>query len=356
MTRKSTVYRVMIGSPSDLSDERQTATDAVNEWNVQHADSEGVVLLPVKWETHALPTSGVRPQSAINSQLVDKCDIFIGMFWTRLGTSTGIAESGTVEEIDRFVSDGKPTMLYFSQRAVTKTKLDSDQVARLRKFKDETYKNSLVGSFETVDELRNILLRDLTRQIRILHSSDHPISGQLDHAREITDLIREHRRDGITIDGFKNYNELFKIKNRSSAELHDPVAPGATGPNGHTIGYTKEGDKVEWLPSDENDGEIWPLILRRSDQAILDAYNEFWDKVWWNRHQNWLHELNTGEKKLTEAQKQIFAQACAAAREIEQKYGVDNLGWDDFELGMLSGKLSALSWVLGSEWEESLDT
>jgi hypothetical protein len=168
MATRSVVYRVLIASPSDLATERKVVTEVIHEWNVQNAAAESVVLLPVKWETHAWPQTGMRPQEAINQQLVGSSDILIGLFWTRLGTSTGVAESGTVEEIDQFVAAGKPAMLYRSNREIDPSKIDIEQFQRLRDFTEATQKKALFGKFSTPDELRHVLLRHLSNCIRSL--------------------------------------------------------------------------------------------------------------------------------------------------------------------------------------------
>lgn len=139
---------------------------------------------------------------------------------------------------------------------------------------------------------------------------------------------------------------------RTSAETTDPVERGAEGGKGRRVGYTRSGDKVEWAP----DQEKRPLLLRRNDKTILKAYNELWDKVWWNRLQAWLEMIKLVAQPLTKTQVPILKKAMQAAKRIEKKYGAKNLGWDDFNWGLMSGRMSALAWVLGAEWDVSLDT
>jgi len=101
---------------------------------------------------------------------------------------------------------------------------------------------------------------------------------------------------------------------------------------------------------------------------ILDAIDLLFDQVWYNRHQNRLIKIERGQIKLVNKLdrhsgapnspivKSVWSLAQAEAAKVEKERGLENLGpWDDFEWGMINGKLSALRWVLGDEWD-MLDT
>lgn len=122
--------------------------------------------MPLRWETDARPGLGIPPQDSINLQIVDHADMVIGVFWTRLGTPTGAADSGTVEEIDRAGEDGKPVMLYFSRAPVDPETLDLDEYARLADFRQRTYPRGLVEKYTSLDEFRRSLTRHLAMQVR----------------------------------------------------------------------------------------------------------------------------------------------------------------------------------------------
>ena len=95
----------------------------------------------------------------------------------------------------------------------------------------------------------------------------------------------------------------------------------------------------------------------RSLTEILEAEGEFFERIWYDRKLVLLANIKEGLEK--ETSPDIKNGMLAAMKRIEAKYGgkkaLRNYYKDDFGWGMLNGKLSALRWVLGSDWD-FLDT
>ena len=169
MPCKATIYRIFIASPSDVVIERKAITDVINDWNAVNSISYKVTLEPVSWETHATPEMGMRPQAIINKQLVENSDVLVGVFWTRIGTPTGEAESGTVEEIEKFIKDGKPVLLYFSSVPVVPDNIDLDQYKQVRELKQRYEKQGLISSYKSRNEFRKKLNWHITNTVNHLN-------------------------------------------------------------------------------------------------------------------------------------------------------------------------------------------
>lgn len=165
MAFQATVVQVMIASPSDVPSERSTIRSVLGEWNDLNAERERIVLLPVAWESHAVPQMGARAQDIINRDVLARCDLLVAAFWTRLGSPTGESPSGTVEEIRKHIADGKLAMVYFSEAPVRMDSVDDAQYKALREFRKECEGSGLIETYETVPELRDKLLRHLTKLV-----------------------------------------------------------------------------------------------------------------------------------------------------------------------------------------------
>ena len=176
MSYTATTFNVMIASPGDVASERAIVRDVVYEWNAVHSSSRKVVLLPIGWETHSSPEMGAPPQAIINKQVLTKCDLLVGVFWTRIGTPTERHLSGTVEEIEEHIAAGKPAMLYFSSQPVALDTVDIDQIQRLKKFKESCQSRGLYESYDSHGDFKEKFYRHL--QLKV---NDHPyfqLSGE----------------------------------------------------------------------------------------------------------------------------------------------------------------------------------
>jgi hypothetical protein len=107
--------------------------------------------------------------------------------------------------------------------------------------------------------------------------------------------------------------------------------------------YLQEREEVELL-------QVEP----RSLAEILEAEQEYFDKIWYVRKLILKEKIDAGERE--PLPDELAVKVAEGMRAIEERYGADNVGpWDDWSWGFVHGKLSALRWVLGEDWD-FLDT
>lgn len=108
----------------------------------------------------------------------------------------------------------------------------------------------------------------------------------------------------------------------------------------------------------------------RSLSEMVDAMDVLTEQVWYNRHKNFAWEIKHKKVKVVNQDEWVKAGrnnsmhivdsvwdgAKRAAADTLRRLGKDKCGpHDEFERGMINGKLSALRWMLGDDWD-MLDT
>lgn len=260
MAYKATVCNVMIASPSDVQEERDIARKVLWNWNSLHSERTGIVLLPVGWETHSAPAMGDRAQAIINKQVLQGCDLLIGIFWTRLGTRTGQEDSGTVEEIKNHLKTGKPTMLYFSSAPIRPDSVDSEQYERLQTFKDEWKAAGLICDYETRQEFETQLTRHLLKTV-----SDDEYFKKLGADSAIPPMPEATRAPVPGQELSKEGRELLleAVQDRGGSVLRVMTSGGLT--------IQTNGKNMVTSPEDARCEAVWEAALNElSDTGLLE--------------------------------------------------------------------------------------
>ncbi len=166
MNKKSKIIKVTLCGPSDVGKEVVIAREVIDSWNLRNWETTGWGLKVQHWNTDSAPTMGERGQAAINHKLIDDSDIVVAILWTRLGTPTGLAGSGTEEEITRAIAREIRVMPYFSDLEAPGNPTDDTQFKRLGEFRAKVTKMGLPFTFKSRRKFREMFEHHLDIAVR----------------------------------------------------------------------------------------------------------------------------------------------------------------------------------------------
>lgn len=177
MAYQATVFTLMISCPSDAEDEQKVLREHINRWNDVHSERTAVVLLPSFYKTHVpailAGPEDERPQAVINEYMITSSDWLIAVFKDKIGTPTGRAESGTLEEIELFRRDNiqKPVSVYF--------------FASSRDEKVAQYKEKLTGIWKEYNGCHDLGQEFFINLSQVVHKSTYFRQKFIDTNRKI---------------------------------------------------------------------------------------------------------------------------------------------------------------------------
>lgn len=189
----------------------------------------------------------------------------------------------------------------------------------------------------TDDTLRRVVQRGLAKQAPFHHAKN-----------SVADAVLVETYRAITAGALADPADRYAFVTHNTKDFSDPkdhrrphsdLSDCFVGPHSGYFIRLEEAlalhvpDAVDLL--DELDFEVDP----RSGQEILAAEQRLYDLIWYQRSLSTMDPVGAPGRQ-----------------RVEQTYSREELGpFTDFEWGMLNGKLSALRWVLGDDWD-LLDT
>jgi len=254
------VYQIMIGAPSDIIEEIQMACETINRWNTLNSEQYKIVLLPLHWSINSYPSAGNRPQHFLNQQLVEKSDLLICIFGTRIGTPTGKDISGTVEEFKEHVKVGKNVMMFFKNTAENVSSLDPQQLQQLNEFKQSIKESVLWWDYQKAENFKDLLFSKLQ-----LYINDNWLSE-----KQLRDNVSK-----TIIDSLTNFDKerLAKWSEGDGEVWISDTMDGRTiliGESEYEVSSGKE--KAEW--------DDFFQRMRNIDFAQIDRYDNYGNPIY----------------------------------------------------------------------------
>jgi Domain of unknown function (DUF4062) len=303
--------RVFASSPSDVSDERQQLSVVVQELNATLRalvpDRPTVVEL-IKWETYVHPDMGRDAQDVVSRQIPDY-DVFLGIMWSRFGTPTKDADSGTEQEFwDAHAGWEKrrtPShiLFYFCRQDFPNDVVmkNIDQLQKVSAFRSELANRGLVWNYPShaafADTVRPHLVSVLSE---ILHAgqprseiaertssaaSDEDLDLTRIRVKSLADEYESIRAHSRASDERTRRMEVVASQMRTLAQSAFPLLPELTASKHpgqrlaaiQVLQAVPDARWLDWLADRLQEGEETPFVGYHAAVALATAARDLED-------------------------------------------------------------------------------
>jgi hypothetical protein len=169
---KADVYNVFIASPSDVVIERDHVEIILHEWNTLNSQKRKIILQPVRWEKNVYSEFSGTPQEIINKQILERTDILVAIFHSKIGSPTKNYDSGTVEELKTHITTGKPAMVFFSKEPINQDCINYEQLGMLDSFKEWCKNCSVYFEYNSKEEFKDLFRNQITLKVNSIPGND----------------------------------------------------------------------------------------------------------------------------------------------------------------------------------------
>jgi len=154
---------VLVSSPADQQKEAEAAIEAIEHLH-DLLKPYGHSIEHMNWKRNIATGRAERGQEVVNEQ-IKRADVIIAIFGLRIGTDTGLYESGTIEEIEEFFArsvDGQPSYdvhIFFNNKAAEEPlSIDAEQLQKVQRFRESLNSRGVnFGQFSNLDTLKNMV-------------------------------------------------------------------------------------------------------------------------------------------------------------------------------------------------------
>lgn len=277
MARTESVISIFLASPGDVADERSRLTEVISEWNKTWARNLGVRLEVIRWEDDAYPGIGLDAQDVINHQLPQDYDIFIGIMWSRFGTLTARAGSGTEEEFNRALelnrsgSNNPNILFYFKDTPIPPSKIEPDQLIKLQNFKQRLKTEGILHwEFADIDQFEKVITLHITRYVQSLrHLVQRPPSDLISTPTSESNFsVAVQEQASFDDDGLLDLIETFEERIADVTNIVNRLSDAQNELSSKTIQGTADLQALQASPEGATAKQVRRLIAKVADEMI----------------------------------------------------------------------------------------